>query len=113
MEDKHIINNKGNLPKRKIFTIPVIIAISTNIVTIIGGIFSAFSYMENKMVEISSEQTQTIATLFANDLRTRLNIYESWEEELETNKKPVPILLKYNIKALEDGLEDIRDWGEK
>jgi hypothetical protein len=99
--------------RKRIFTLPIIIAIGMNLVTIVGGIFSAFTYMENKIVEISSTQTQTIATLFANDLRTRLNLYESWAEELEANKEPVPILLKYNIKALEDGLEDIRNWGGK
>jgi hypothetical protein len=88
----------------------VTFGIISNIIAIIIGLITLWAGITSHIKDITISQTKTIATIIANDLRTRLNLYESYILELEESGKPVPTLLIYNIKSLEDQLEDLKGW---
>jgi len=94
------------VPKKKIFSLGVI----ANIVAILLGFITLTTIISARIDYISLGQTRMIVSAMADDLRIRLNLYESFVAELRGKGKEVPILLIYNIKSLEDQLDDLKDW---
>lgn len=91
----------------------MVFGILANIITIVLGLIGIWKGVESHIESITVSQTQIIATLMANDFRTRLNLYESYVDELKSSNKEVPTLLLFNIKSLEDQLEDLKDWNNE
>lgn len=86
------------------------VGVMANIITIIIGLITLWTSLTNHIENITIEQTQTVVSIIASDLRTRLNLYESYVLELKSENRDIPTLLIFNIKSLEDQLEDLQEW---
>ena len=86
------------------------VGVSANVITIILGLIALWTSLTKHIEDITLNQTKIVATIIANDLRTRLNLYESYKLELENENSKVPTLLIFNIMSLEDQLEDLKEW---
>lgn len=86
------------------------VTIITNIVTIIVGGITIISKINSHIEYITKEQTKVISVFFAKDIRTRLNLFETYVEEEEKLGRTVPTLIRYNIRELENQLEEIKKW---
>ena len=85
------------------------IGLIANILAIFLGILVLWTALKSHNIT----QTKIIANILAEDVRTRLNIYETYVEELKFDDKKVPVLLTINIKELEDQLDSIKNWDTK
>lgn len=92
--------------KKKIFSVGVI----ANIIAILLGFITLATLITARIDYITLGQTRMIVSAMADDLRIRLNLYESYVVELKGKNEKIPTLLIYNIKSLEDQLDDLKDW---
>lgn len=86
------------------------INIIANVMAIILGFITLWSTISDKIEDTTVEQTQIIAAIIATDLRTRMNLYQSYVDELKSKDENVPVLILYNIKSLEGQLADLKKW---
>jgi len=86
------------------------ITVIANIVAIIVGGLTIVAAINKHIEDITKQQTETIAVFFAKDIRTRLNLFETYIDELKQNGEPVPTLIRYNIKELNAQLLEIQKW---
>lgn len=82
----------------------------STIVGIITGLMLIWATIITHIDELISKQTHIVVDAFSTDLITRLNLWESYKLSLETSGKEVPVLLEYNILALEAQIKSLEDW---